>query len=443
MNSMLPTLLLLVLLYALAAMFCCLETAFTVVNRAVMQNLAEQGDRRAQLVVRLLNRAGQFFGTVLLGTNLVQVTITTLVRSILVLTLLHTRALQVLLRPFADRQSGFEDLLTTLLVMPTLLLFTEMIPKAIGRNHAVPVCLVLARPLNWLRKIMRLPVLALDYISSGMARAVCQARGVQPRTMVTRDDLKMLAEVAMEQGLVREEAGNMLQAVLELDTRPVATVMVPLVDVQAVPMNATVTEVEQLAANTGFSRFPVYEGRVDNVIGIVSLRQCLYGRPFLGSELSPGKPSSLGIASFVNTNVLFAPESKSVSALLDELRYQHVPMAVIVDEHGGVVGIITIEDLVAQVVGGIHDARTQKIALIRKVTEEVFECDGKTDIRELEEETGLVINNQGFETVAGLVLKIAGRIPREKEKFHYAGYEIEVLSMRRRRIRRLRWQKMS
>ena len=439
MTALLPTLLLLAVLYALASLFCCIETAFTSVNRTLIQNLAARGDRRAQLAARLLDSAGEFFGTVLLGTNLIHVTITTLVRSTVVLAIVRTDAFQALLAFWQRGGSGGEDILTSLLVTPTLLLFTEMVPKAIGRNHADTLSLALARPLDWARRALRLPVIVLDRISGAVARAVCQSQKLPARGQVTREDLKILAEVAMEQGLVRKEAGNMLQTVLELDTKPIETVMVPLVDVQSVPLTASVADVEALAAQTGFSRFPVYDGRVDEVIGIVSLRQCLYEQ-LPSEDQDQEKRASLGIAQFVNTQVLFVPESKSVSALLDELRYQHIPMAVVVDEHGGVVGIITVEDLVAQIVGGIHDARNQESAMVKPLAEGGFECDGKADVREIEDYMGLEIDNQVFETAAGLVLKIAGRIPRVHEHFSYAHFDIEVLAVRRHRVMKLRFQ---
>lgn len=441
MSALLPTLLLLLALYALASLFCCIETAFTSVNRTLIQNLATRGDRRAQLVLRMLDRAGEFFGTVLLGTNLVHVSITTLVRSVVVIALVRTEAFQAVLA-FWHVGDGGKNLLTSVLVTPTLLLFTEMVPKAIGRSHADQLSLALVRPLDWSRRVLRLPVLALDRISGVIARAICQSHGPQPRGQVTREDLKVLAEVAMEQGLVRKEAGNMLQTVLELDTKPIETVMVPLVDVQSVPLTASVADVEALAAQTGFSRFPVYDGRVDEVVGIVSLRQCLYEQ-LPREDQDAGQRAVLGIAPFVNTQVLFVPESKSVSELLDELRYQHIPMAVVVDEHGGVVGIITIEDLVAQIVGGIHDARNQESSMVKPLAEGVFECDGKADVREIEDYMGLVIDNQGYETAAGLVLKIAGRIPKAREHFTYANFDIEVLAVRRHRIMKLRFQRIA
>ena len=240
MRALLPTLLLLAVLYALASLFCCIEAAFTSVNRTMLRNLAARGDRRARLAAKLLDNAGEFFGTVLLGTNLLHVTITTLVRSTVVVAIVQTDAFQAFLSFFKPSGSGYEDLLTSLLVTPTLLLFTEMVPKAIGRNHADTLTLVLARALEWARRALWLPVSVLDRISGIVARVICKSQEQQERGQVTREDLKILAEVATEQGLVREDAGNMLQTAPELDTKPIETVMVPLVDVQSVPLTASV-----------------------------------------------------------------------------------------------------------------------------------------------------------------------------------------------------------
>jgi CBS domain containing-hemolysin-like protein len=114
-------------------------------------------------------------------------------------------------------------------------------------------------------------------------------------------------------------------------------------------------------------------------------------------------------------------------------------MAVVVDEHGGVVGLITVEDLVAEIVGGIHDARNQESVIIRVISPQIFECDGKADIRDIEEYLGFTIANQGFETAAGLVLKLAGRIPKVGDRFPYENWLIEVLAVQRRRVVKLRF----
>lgn len=439
MTPFLLSALFLLLLYGLLALFCCMETVFTSASYAWLKERAERGDRRGTMACELMEHSGAFLGTVLFGNNLVHITVTTLVRTMLVLLLVNADGLSML--PESLRAwTGWEDGLTTLLVAPTMLLFCEMIPKAIGRNHADQLALVLVRPFALANRLFRPFVKSLDWISGRLARLLTGQELHVHRGRVTRDDLRILAEVATEQGLVRKEAGEMLQMVLGLDTKPIETVMVPLVDVRSAPLTASIADLEALGAQTGFSRFPVFDGRVDDIVGIVSLRQCLYDQPLRNGD-DAARLQSQKITPYVNRNVLFVPESKSVTELLYELRYQHIPMAVVVDEHGGVVGLITIEDLVAEIVGGIHDARNQESEMIRVISAQHFECDGKTDIRDIEEHLGFTIANQGYETAAGLVLKLAGCIPKAGDRFNYENWTIEVLDVRRHRVVKLRFTK--
>jgi len=437
MTAYFLSLLFLLLLYCLSALFSCMETVFTSASYTWLKERAERGDSRGAMACHLMDQAGSFLGTVLFGNNLVNITITTMFRTMLALAILNADLLTLL--PASLRVwSGWEDWLTTLIVTPTMLLFGEMVPKAIGRNHADQLALVLVRPLTMANRLFKPFVLSLDWISSRLARLLTGRELDVHRGRVTRDDLRILAEVATEQGLVRKEAGDMLQMVLGLDTKPIETVMVPLVDVRSVPLTATVADLEALGAQTGFSRFPVFDGRVDDIVGIVSLRQCLYDQPTRISE-NHARMDAQTITPYVNRNVLFVPESKAVSELLYELRYQHIPMAVVVDEHGGVVGLITVEDLVAEIVGGIHDARNQESVMIRVVSPHLFECDGKADIRDIEEHLGFTIANQGYETAAGLVLKLAGRIPQAGDRFSFENWFIDVLDVRRHRVVKLRF----
>ncbi|MDX9979624.1 MAG: transporter associated domain-containing protein, partial [Lentisphaeria bacterium] len=146
-----------------------------------------------------------------------------------------------------------------------------------------------------------------------------------------------------------------------------------------------------------------------------------------------------GIAPYVDRETLFVPESKSVVDLLADLRYRKTHMMIVVDEHGGVTGIVTIRDLVEEIIGEIHDERDLPDTSIEQIGEETFECEGRLDVRELFENLGISLESNGFETAAGLVLKLAGRIPREGETFAIDGYDVTVLVMDRHRIERLRF----
>jgi CBS domain containing-hemolysin-like protein len=224
----------------------------------------------------------------------------------------------------------------------------------------------------------------------------------------------------------------MIQGVLELRDRPVSSVMVPLADMVSVPMEATVADLEQAAARRGFSRFPVYQGRVDNIVGIVSIVDVLR------ADL-PSDPAGVPIGPYVHREVTYVPETKPVGELLRELRYSPSPMAIVVEEHGGVVGLATVDDLVEEIIGRIRDERHDGPDGLIARDNVAFECDGRMPVDELAELTGLTIRKEGFETVAGLVMKLTGRIAQTGEVVEFGPFRIDVLDARPRRVRRVRF----
>lgn len=425
------------LLVLTAGFFSGSETAFTSTSKAFIHDRAEKGDRRALLIQDMLARTERFLGTTLMGTNLAVVSSTTLCQLLVARYLLHTPSFERF-AAWAHAPWNWESLINTIIMAPLILVFGELIPKSLGRAHAERFSLFLIRPLYLAGWCLVPLVWGIQKVAALFCRMTVgtEVSGLTPR--VTRDDLRALAELATEQGLVPEAAGSMLQTVFDLDRRPVSTMMIPLVDVASVPIEATVRDVEELSIRTGYARFPVYLERIDEIVGLVSLRGLLYRRQDQrGQPIRPDTP----ISQFVHRHVVFIPESKPVGELLHELRYQKMPMAVVVDEHGGVVGILTMEDLVEQIVGEIHDERDQAPLELCQIAETVYECSGKMDVRELGERLGLDIDHDGFETAAGLVLKLAGKIPEEHDRFVYRNYDIEVLKVEKRRIDRIRFSR--
>ena len=415
------------LLVLLEGFFSGSETALTSASRTFLHSKAENGDRRAALAEEMLASAQRFLATTLTGTNLAVVSSTTIA--------------QLLVAQHVPEE--WASLANTIVMTPLILIVGELIPKSIARAHADVLALHLARPLRFFERwILRPLVWFSSHVAGFLAGFAGRDADASETPYVTRDDLLAYAELATEQGVVTGEAGAMLCTVFDLDSKPLSAVMVPLVDVVAVPSTATVGDVEQLSVSSGLTRFPVYKDRIDEITGVIDVRQLLYGvygtassgeSPFLA-------PRNGSIEPFVQHEVAFVPEMKSVGALLHELRYQKIPMAVAVDEHGGVVGVVTREDLVEEVVGEIHDERDALPTGMREVGDSVFECDGKVGIREAMEQLDIEIETNGFETVAGLVLAIAGRIPAAGEIVHFQRYEIEVLEVCGRRLSRLRFR---
>ena len=427
-----------ILLVLVEGFFSGSETVYTSTSKAFIHRLADEGDPRARRIREMLAKTERFLGTTLTGTNLALVSSTTLCQIIVARYVLSNEGVRHLIA-MIPAPWNWEYILNTVIMTPIILILAELVPKSIARSHADTLALKLVDPLLFAGKVLSPLVWVLSRVVDRLAGWLGGSSHGAFVPSVTRDDLKAMAELAAEQGIVPETAASMLRTVFDLDRKPVSTMMVPLVDVASVSLEATLDDVGRLAAETGFARFPVYHERVDEIVGIVSLRHLLYECDPEGEPLSPDAP----IAPYVLRHITFVPESKPVGTLLHELRYQHIPMAVVVDEHGGVVGILTLEDLVEEVVGDIQDERDRPVSEVTVLADDVFDCDGKLSIEDLEEHLGIEIPRDGFETVAGLVLKLCGRIPQPRDHIRFGGYDIEVLDVVKHKVTRLRFRRQN
>ena len=391
------------------------ETAIISADKAQLRAASRRGDRRASLAVRLLQRSEALLSTTLVGTNLAVVAGTSLAT--------------LVIGHHVPRE--WESTVTILVMAPLILIFGEIVPKSVARAGANAIAIRVAGPLRVAQRVMAPVILLVSRIAEAIL-ALLGSRPTGASLFVTREELMVLAEMGEEHGVIVSEERRMIQSVLELRNRPISSAMVPLVNIISVPIGATVAELDDVAGRSGFSRFPVYEGRVDNIVGIVTVMDVL------GADL-PGDPAATPIAPFIRREITYVPETKPVGELLRELRYSPLPMAIVVEEYGGVVGLATDADLVEEIVGRIRDERHLSPARLIASGSDVFECDGTAPVDELAELTGLAIRKEGFETVAGLVMQLTGRIPKAGEHIPFGPFRIEILDATPRHVRRLRF----
>ncbi len=415
------------ILLLLSAFFSGGETAITSANRAQLQYEAENGDEKARGVLDFVQNIRMVLGTILVGNNLTNVSATTLAAGLVGTALADNPQLM-----------RWESVINTLIMTPVILIVGELVPKAIGRSHANQFTRIACPPLRLIQKLLYPFIVASSWFGGALARYFGGDK--DNRSHITREDLLAVAELATEEGVVEQNAGSMMQTVFELENRTVSSVMVPLVDVVALPVEAKFRDVVDIA-ESGHTRFPVFEKRIDEIVGILDLRKMLYAMPF---EYNAAQTlQELNLREFMDANVLFVPETKPVGQLLQELRYHPMPMAAVVDEHGGVVGIVTMEDLIEEVVGEIQDERDKEMRSVLQIADKLYDCDGKLEIRQLQQELGLELNeDEDFETVGGMLMKMAGKIPTPGQRFKCQGYEIEVLDVVKRRVGRVRFRKL-
>jgi CBS domain containing-hemolysin-like protein len=318
----------------------------------------------------------------------------------------------------------------------------ELVPKGLSLSHAERVALLVARPFQWYLGAFRPVISLLD----GMSRVVLRALGVAPRlshTMVhSTEELLILIQQARERGLLAADEERYVQSALELGKLQVREIMVPRPDVHALPVEATLDETLQLFARTQRSRLPVYQGTLDHSLGFVHIKD-LFG-VLLEREQRTGQNRTqlpFELRRFVR-ELLIVPETKPAGELLSEFRARSIGMALVVDEFGSILGLVTLEDVVEQVVGEIHD----EFDLVERpltLADGAMVFDASLNVRDFELQYRIALpDDPAYSTLGGFALAQLGIIPQGGETFDFEDHRFTVYEMDRRRIARMKVQKL-
>jgi putative hemolysin len=245
------------------------------------------------------------------------------------------------------------------------------------------------------------------------------------------DDIQALIDVGAEEGILEEEEGELIHSIIEFGDTRVNEVMTPRTEIAALPITATVGEARDRVIESKYSRLPVYREQIDNVEGIIYMRDLL--------QCWPEGREDEKITSFLRP-VYFVPETKQVAELLEEMQKVHVQLAMVIDEYGGVAGLVTVEDILEEIVGEIEDEDTEEEEIVEIVESDdgYYDVPGSTEIGKIERLFDLEIEDDDFTTIAGLVISESGYVPRAGERLTFRGLDVEVLNADDRRINRLR-----
>lgn len=374
------------------------EIAMVSANRARLRKRAEDGERGAQLAESFLAKPELLLATTLLGTNL----------ALIVFSVAVTMALL---------QSGGGEALAILMVTPITLVLGEVVPKTLFQQHADTLVTKVVYPLRAASWVLR-PVV---WLTSGFAVVTSRLLGTaRERAFVTREELALLIESpGASESEITEEEREMIANVLELSEAAVEEVMVPLSEVTALPEDTTIGEAALEVADKQHSRMPIYRSRVDDVVGILHVFDLLQAGPKAKSRL----------VSEVAKPATYVPENKPVFELLPELQRSGNTMAIVVDEYGGAVGVVTIEDILEEVVGEIDDEYDDGPPQIRVERPGVWRVEARTSVERINEELELGLpESDEYETVAGLLLERLKRIPEPGESLVVGNITIRVVA---------------
>lgn len=388
--------LILAALLALSAFFSMAETSITTLSPWKVRELAEKEDENG--VFKLLRTdITRFLTTILIGTTVVNIGATAL----------FTEAATTV---FGEAGVSAATGVMTVVV----LLLTEITPKSIAVHNATAVARAVVRPVAWLSIVLYPVGRVVTFLSMGMLKILGLKGKSEPS--VTEDELKLMLRVAELSGAIEEEEQDMIENVLEIKDTHVKEVMTPLVDVVAVDFGATLVDFHHLWVTHQYSRVPVFEQRIDNIVGVA------YAMDLLDLVQKGEMLETAVVGEIAHKPAYFVPDSMLVWNLLREFRIRKVHMAVVLNEYGGTVGIVTLEDVVEEIVGEIFDENDSKEEIDRKTGNIVkredgtFDVDANTSIDQLSEDLDIILpEDHQYETVSGFICEAFGYIPRTGE----------------------------
>jgi CBS domain containing-hemolysin-like protein len=381
------------------------EMAFIAADRLRLRHMAEGGHRVAARYLAAFREPEGFLSTAMLG-----------------VTIAHIVAASVAtwgLLPLVG--SGWAALAVTLALTPLMLVLGEVIPKALAREWATVFILRLLPIVEVTATVLR-PLARGANGLVGRGLATVGLRRTSTRQFVSREELKLLLQLEPEEADVTTTEAEMIDKIFDLGETTVREVMVPLADVATLPDDATVEDAVALVQSRGFSRLPIHGERVDNVTGVVT-----------AMDLLARGADSAGVRDLMRP-ATYVPETKRIDDLLREMQRARVQLAVVVDEYGGAVGIVTLEDIVEQVVGEIRDEHDRTPDTAERLPDGSYRVPGRATIGELNDALGWSLPTGDFETVAGLVLATTHRIPAVGEVLTISRHTVTIVEADRRRV---------
>ena len=380
------------------------EMAFIAANRVRLRHLAETGDATAARYLEAFRHPERMLSTAMMG-----------------VTISHIAASSFATWALIPIAGGWAAFVVTITLVPVMLVLGEVIPKTAARERATAL-------IRRLFPVLELATMILAPVTWG-ARALVGAalravglRSATTRQFVSREELKLLLQLEPTEADVTSTEAEMIDKIFELGDTAVREIMVPLVDVAALPEDATPDDAIRLIQERGFSRLPVYADRELNMVGVVTAMDLLRR----GAEASDLKS--------LMRPATYAPETKRIDELLTEMQKGRIQLAIVVDEYGGAVGIATIEDIVEQIVGEIQDEHDRTPATVERLPDGSYRVAGRERIEDLNDALDWSLPTGDFETVAGLVLATVHRLPRVGEEFQVGRHTFTVLEADERRI---------
>ena len=377
----------LVILLLLSAFFSSAETALTTVNKIRILSLAEQGNKRAETVLKIREDSGKMLSAILIGNNIVNLSASSLAT---------TLAIDL----FGSAAVGIATGILTILI----LIFGEISPKTLAAVHAEKLALAYSGIIYAMIKILT-PVIYLINMLSGSFLKLLKTDPNAKETAMTEHELRTIVDVSHEAGVIESDERQMIYNVFDFGDSTARDIMVPRVDMVCLDIESSYEEIIQVFREERFTRIPIYEGNSDNVVGIINIKDLLLDPPS---------------ADFQIRNIMREPyftyEHKKTSELMVEMRQDSINFTIVLDEYGATIGMITLEDLLEEIVGEIRDEYDHdEEDLIQKINDLEYQVPGSTKLDDLNDALGLELDSEDYDSIGGYIIEQLDHLPREGE----------------------------
>ena len=424
MNLPITELIFIAILTVLEGFFVASEIALVSIRRSRVEQLIEEGNRGARRVRRLLDDPGRFLAVAQIG-----LTFLGFFASAYAAVSLTDRLTGLLEQVdlFKGSAAGIALVIVTVLLAGFTIIFGELVPKTLALAFPERFALAVSRPIDVIGRILA----PLGGLLTGITRAVTRPFGadVSKESQITAEELRLIVERGGQQGILEAEEEQMINAVIELGDRRLHEVMVPRIDIVALSAEATFEQAIDTIVDEGHSRVPVFQESIDEIVGILYAKDLL---PYLKTAAEP-RPA---IRSILRTPV-FAPESMSIDDLLHDFQRKKVHVAIVLDEYGGTAGLVSIEDLLEEIVGEIQDEYDVEEEMVVRLSDDEIRIDGRVAVDELAELFGTPIeleDEDEYDTIGGLIFHRIGRIPVPGDQVEIDGLRLTVESTDGRRV---------
>ncbi len=402
----------------LAAFFAASETAIVFANKARIRELADAGNARASAVLGLLEQRNALHSTLLLAENFFIV----LVAALGMVTAAHL---------FGD--TTLAVIVSTFVTSVFVVLVSKLAPKGLAARNPEQLSLLVAYPMRLVMRIASPVARLLAAVADFFAGPGPQ--GMSCTAVVTEEDIKAMINLGEEGGSLKVEEKELLHKVFEFGDTIASEAMRPRTEIVSAPSNATLADVFSLVSEFGYSRYPVIEDTIDTVIGILYIKDILVA-------MSAGEMKREDALSRFIRPAYFIPENKRVSELLSEMQRERFQIAIVIDEYGGTAGLVTLEDLIEEIVGSIHDELDTAEKEVEIVDEKNFVVSGQSALDEVNELLGESLQSKEFNTLGGFVFGLFGRMPKVGEQLKYKNLKLEVLALEGRKIDKVKITKL-